>query len=188
MIIIAVALPLSTEIMFMSLQCRFLSFWPTSFEMQTVQFAIIGIYRQPSTNFETFFDEVADLFDAAASAIGHMIFAGDCSCSRNMPETIDAFLPVLLSCYNIMPVNMPYASPVWWWNEHTRSHRWVLGITAFCTCGGDAYWFSDHSFLTIKNSVPSVHKFTYSELQIHGHDRFQKQPVLDSFLQVSFII
>ena len=46
-----------------------------SFEMQTIQlavsgehFMIMGIYRPSSTNLEMFFDELADLFDATASA------------------------------------------------------------------------------------------------------------------------
>ena len=66
---------------------------------------IMGIYRPPSINSETFFDELADFFDATASIGGHKIFAGDFNCTGDSSETVDARLSALLSCYNVMAVN-----------------------------------------------------------------------------------
>ena len=54
---------------------------PTSFETQTIQlavseehFMIMSIYRPPSTNLETLFGDLVDIFDATASIGCHKIF------------------------------------------------------------------------------------------------------------------
>ena len=65
----------------------------------------MGIYRPPSTNLETFFDELVDHFDAAASIGGHKIFAGDFNCPGDSSETVDARLSALLTCYNVVAVS-----------------------------------------------------------------------------------
>ena len=66
---------------------------------------IMGIYLPPSTNLETFFDELADHFDATASIGGHKIFVGDFNCPGDSSETVNACLSALLSCYNVVAVN-----------------------------------------------------------------------------------
>ena len=59
-------------------------------------FVIMGINRPSSINLETFFDELADLFDAAAFIGGHKIFAGDFNCPGDSSETVE---PAYRHCY-----------------------------------------------------------------------------------------
>ena len=112
---------------------------------------IMGIYRPPSTNLETFFDKLADLFDATASIGGHKIFTGDLNCPGDSSETIDARLSALLSCYNVVAVN---SGPTYLHSDCGRSmldliieseeSRRLAPATATTT------GFSDHSLLTTR--------------------------------------
>ena len=64
---------------------------------------IMGISRPPTINLETFFDELADLFDATASIGGHKIFAGDFNCPGDSSETVDARLSALYRATTLWP-------------------------------------------------------------------------------------
>ena len=64
---------------------------------------LANIYRPPDTNLNTFFEELADLFDEFSG--GRIVFAGDLNCPGASPYCVDTRLDVLLSCYNLVAVN-----------------------------------------------------------------------------------
>ena len=139
-----------------------------SFEMQIVQLALAGdhyliteIYRPLSTNLETFFHEVANLFDATASAGD--IFVGVFNCTGNMPESTDASLSVQLYCYNVVAVN---SDPM-----RLHSISWSSNLDFMIEPEGSRHLapvtptiFFDLSFLFTKLKCTKLRspKFTYS--------------------------
>ena len=85
---------------------------PSSFEMQAINlivgninFTLLGIYRPPSTNTDTFLEKLSDVLDAVNLTDRHSIILGDVNCPGSKPDDIDHRLSALLIYYGLAIMN-----------------------------------------------------------------------------------
>ena len=73
--------------------------------VEKINFILLGLYRPPSTNTDTFLEELSDILDAVNLTDRHPIILGDVNCPGSKPDDIDHRLSALLTCYGLAVVN-----------------------------------------------------------------------------------